>query len=160
MRRLIFIMCVVASAVALLGSYLLAPSAALAAPASHPQAAAASDASASADATATDPATNCEEHWHTVITHHFPIIGTPYWTVDTNYTSNPCHNNNGLEAAIQYTVVRNGDKVTIYGNDIHKLGATSDLGIVDAARNNCDKWGVRWWDGSNWQYHWATSACP
>ena len=62
---------------------------------------------------------------NTVITHHFPIIGTPYWTVDTNYTSNPCHQNNGLEAAIEYTVVLTGDKVTIYGNDIHKLGATA-----------------------------------
>ena len=160
MRRIIFIMCVIASAVALLGSNLLAPSAALAAPASHSQAADASDASASSDATTTDPATNCEEDWHTVITHHFPIIGTPYWTEDTNYTSNPCHLNNGLEAAIQYTVVLTGDKVTIYGNDIHKLGATSDTGIVDASLNNCDKWGVRWWDGSNWQYHWATRACP
>ncbi len=160
MRRLIFIMCVMASAVALLGSYSTAYAKSAGPDRALSQAADASDASASADATATDPATNCKEHWNTVITHHFPFIGDPYWTVDTNYTSNPCHLNNGLEAAIEYTVVLTGDKVTIYGNDIHKLGATSDLGIVDAAKNNCDKWGVRWWDGSNWQYHWATSACP
>jgi hypothetical protein len=140
---------------------ILAPSAAFATSASHPQAAAApSDTSVDPpDVSMTDPATGCKETWQYTATKHFPLVGDPYYTVDAHFTSNPCGLTNGLEAAFQYTVFIGGSKQTIYGNDIHKLGVTSDVGVVDAAQNSCDKFGTRWWNGSSWQYNWD-SNCP
>jgi len=138
----------------------LAPSAAFAASVSHPQAAVPSDTTAGPPGvTVTDPATGCTETWSYSATVHTPIIGDPYYTADAHYTSNPCGLTNGLEVGLQYTVVLTGSLETVWGNDIHGLDQTSDVGPVDAATSYCDKFGTRWWNGSNWQYNWD-SNCP